>query len=76
MIVEQNVLTHPAANDTSAPDSWHEWQLQVLSVIRADFRRVLDEVEWDDIDWEAWRPLYEQGSSPRDAVRNAFGRVA
>jgi|GEM_PF-978514 hypothetical protein len=57
-------------------EHWQAWQHEVLTVIRTDFRNLLDAVEFDDIDWEAWRPLYEQGCSPREAVRNAFGRVA
>ncbi len=74
--MKQNLFIHPASNEASVDDRWHEWQLEVLSVIRSDFRSVLDDVEWDDIDWDAWRSLYEQGSSARDAVKNAFGRVA
>jgi len=57
-------------------DRWHQWQLDVLDVIRSDFSNILDSVEWDDIDWEAWRPLFEEGCSPQDAVQNAFGQVA
>jgi hypothetical protein len=55
--------------------SWDEWQHRVLDTIQTDFHGVLDRIEWDDIDWDAWRPLFEQGASARDAVRNAFGKV-
>jgi hypothetical protein len=76
-IVKQNFLSRPRSDDSiGTHERWHVWQQEVLSVIHSDFRNVLDTVEWDDIDWDAWRPLFEQGYSPRDAVRNAFGRVA
>ncbi len=76
-IVKQNILSHPRSDDSvSTSERWNEWQHEVLSVIDSDFRNVLDTVEWDDIDWDAWRPLFEQGCSAQDAVRSAFGRVA
>jgi hypothetical protein len=55
---------------------WLQWQHDVLKVIQSEFCSVLDRVEWDDIDWDAWRPLYERGCSAQVAVRSAFGRVA
>ena len=46
--------------------SWQEWQQAVVQLIRDDFRQVLtEEVGEEDVDWDAWRPLYEQGLSPR-----------
>ncbi len=75
--VKQNVVSPPTSGKSiGTEERWHVWQHEVLSVIHSDFRNVLDTVEWDDIDWDAWRPLFEQGCSARDAVRNAFGRVA
>lgn len=52
--------------------SWHEWQHAVVKLIRRDFSEVLTEVGEDDVDWDAWRPLYEQGLTPREAVADAF----
>jgi hypothetical protein len=52
--------------------SWSEWQQAVVGLIRRDFSEVLTEVGEDDVDWDAWRPLYEQGLSPREAVADAF----
>ena len=52
--------------------SWFEWQRAVVAMIRRDFSEVLTEVGEDDVDWDAWRPLYEQGLSPRAAVADAF----
>ena len=57
-------------------DPWNDWQQQVVAVIREDFRGVLDEVGEDDIDWETWRPFYDQGCSPVAAVDRAFLRDA
>jgi hypothetical protein len=55
-------------------DPWSDWQQQVVAVIRRDFHDVLDEVGADDIDWEAWRPLYDKGHSAESAVDRAFLR--
>jgi hypothetical protein len=52
--------------------AWSEWQQAVVGLIRRDFSEVLTEVGEDDVDWEAWRPLFEQGLSPRDAVADAL----
>jgi hypothetical protein len=73
IIVNHNFHSH-AGRDTD--ERWQYWQQEVLAVIRTDFRHVLAGIEWDDIDWAAWRPLYEQGCSPKEAVHNAFGQVA
>ena len=55
-------------------ESWFDWRLGVVEIIRADFRDVLENVGEDDIDWEAWRPLFEQGRTPKAAVDSAFLR--
>ena len=53
--------------------SWQEWQQAVVSQIRRDFRQVLTEdVGAEDFDWDAWRPFYEQGLSPAQAVVDAL----
>lgn len=54
--------------------SWHQWRASVVAVIRWDFRDVLDQVEDNDVDWDAWRPLFEEGRSPQAAVDRAFLR--
>jgi hypothetical protein len=53
-------------------DSWPEWQQAVVALIRRDLSDVLNEVREEDVDWDAWRPLYDQGLSPRAAVADAF----
>ena len=57
-------------------DPWTDWQQQVVAIIRKDFHDVLDEVGEDDIDWESWRPFYEQGCTAETAVDKAFLRGA
>ena len=55
-------------------EAWGEWRAGVVAVIRYDFRDVLDRVDDSDIDWDAWRPLYDEGRSPQAAVDRAFLR--
>ena len=55
-------------------ESWADWRQQVVALIRCEFQDVLPDVCEEDIDWEAWRPLYEEGRSPRAAVDHAFVR--
>lgn len=54
--------------------SWCQWRAGVVAVIRCDFRDVLDQVDDSDVDWDAWRPLFEEGRSPQAAVDRAFLR--
>jgi hypothetical protein len=54
--------------------SWLQWRAGVIAEIRYDFREVLQDVNDADVDWDAWRPLYEEGRSPRAAVDRAFLR--
>ena len=55
-------------------ESWQQWRASVVAVIRFDFRDVLDNVGEADIDWDAWRPLYDEGRTPQAAVDRAFLR--
>jgi len=55
-------------------ESWLQWRAGVVAVIRFDFSDVLEEVADNDIDWDAWRPLYDEGRSPQAAVDRAFLR--
>jgi hypothetical protein len=54
--------------------SWLQWRAGVVAQIRYDLCEVLPDVQDADIDWDAWRPLYEEGRSPRAAVDRAFVR--
>jgi hypothetical protein len=55
-------------------DPWVHWRQGVVAAIRAAFRGVLDDIEEGDIDWEAWRSLYDEGRPPQAAVDRAFLR--
>ncbi|MBL8272124.1 hypothetical protein [Steroidobacter sp.] len=59
-------------NNNADTTTWYEWQGAVVNLIRTDLSEVLTEVGEQDVDWDAWRPLYEQGLSPREAVADAF----
>lgn len=54
-------------------DTWVHWRAGVVAELRRDLQGVL-EVDEDDVDWDAWRPLFEEGRSPRAAVDRAFVR--
>ena len=72
-----NEVIHPNQDFLAlAEEGWTRWQAEVLQMIHADFGGVLESVSWDDVDWNAWRPLFDQGYSACEAVRSAFGRVA
>jgi hypothetical protein len=57
-------------------DSWAHWREQIVAVIRTEFPEILQDIGQDDIDWDAWRPLFDRGLSALAAVDNAFLRVA
>ena len=54
--------------------SWAQWQLAVVALLRADFSEVLQHIGFDEVDWDAWRGLYEEGRTPRAAVDRALER--
>ena len=54
--------------------AWEEWQAGVVTVLRADFHDVVHDISSEDIDWDAWRPLYDEGRSPQSAVSRALLR--
>lgn len=55
-------------------ETWNDWQYEVVAIIRVEYEDVLNDLESEDIDWDAWRPLYDQGRSPRAAVEWALAR--
>ena len=59
-------------NNNAVTNTWCEWQQAVVELIREDFSEVLTEVGEEDVDWDAWRPLYDRGLSPGQAVAEAF----
>jgi hypothetical protein len=55
-------------------ESWTDWRQGVVAVIRTEFRDIFNEIDDADIDWEAWRPLFDEGRTPQAAVDKAFVR--
>jgi hypothetical protein len=53
---------------------WLQWQLAVLAVLRADFIGVLQKIDLEEVDWDAWRNFYNEGRTPRAAVDRALER--
>ncbi len=68
-------MAQPAYSNDGPFDAWALWRTQVVSIIREDFPEILQDIDHDDIDWEAWRSLFDQGLNPRAAVDDAFLRV-
>ena len=56
------------------PLSWTQWQREVVALLRADESGVLQAIELDEVDWDAWRTLYSVGRSPRSAIDRALTR--
>ncbi len=53
-------------------DSWQHWQANIVIIIRTEYSDLFPYIRQDEIDWDAWKPLYEQGYSPRIAVEQAI----
>jgi hypothetical protein len=51
---------------------WSQWQSDIVAVIRTDYRDLFPLIRSDEIDWGAWKPLYDQGCSARGAVEQAL----
>jgi hypothetical protein len=56
---------------------WKRWQSDVVVVIRSEYQDLFPLIRTDEIDWQAWQTLYDQGFSAREAVGQALsGSVA
>jgi hypothetical protein len=69
-LLEASQAVRAAANGLG----WAQWQRGVLQLLRAELREVLDVITIDDVGWESWRELYDQGRTPRAAVNRALER--
>jgi hypothetical protein len=54
-------------------DEWQNWRRGVIAEIRDQFSEQLSAIEDDEIDWNAWLPLFLEGCPPRLAVGKACG---
>lgn len=52
--------------------TWMQWKHAVVELIRTDYYELFPHVQMDDIDWDAWRPMFEQGCTPGAAVSGAL----
>jgi len=52
--------------------TWIHWQMEVVEAIRELYHDLFSDIEIGDIDWSAWRQLYDEGRSPLAAVSHAF----
>ena len=53
-------------------NEWQDWRRGVVAEIRNKFHDHFSAIEDDEIDWNAWLPLYLEGCSPPLAVDKAF----
>lgn len=67
-------LDDKAETDSVAAQRWSEWKRAVVSSIRLYLGDALTDISEDDVDWDAWRSLYESGCSPAMAVNRAYLR--
>jgi hypothetical protein len=54
--------------------NWLQWQNAVLALLRTDVIGVLRSIEFDEVDWDAWRNFFIAGLSPRLAIDRALAR--
>lgn len=53
-------------------DAWRSWQRGVITTVCREYRNLFPYLQQNDIDWDAWRPLFEQGYEPVAAVAEAL----
>jgi hypothetical protein len=53
-------------------ETWTEWQIEVVKLLKRDFEEILGQISTEEIDWPAWHPYYQQGRSPRSAIERAL----
>ncbi len=51
--------------------NWPVWKIEIVKALRAHYELFAD-LRQEDIDWEAWKPLYEFGYEPMAAVAEAI----
>jgi hypothetical protein len=61
-------------NITNADATWNTWQQEIVTLLHQELSAILGPVGLTDVDWPAWRPLYEQGHSAKAALDRAFER--
>lgn len=54
--------------------SWVQWQQEVLQLLEQELGEALGQVRLSDVDWYAWRPLFDEGRNARAAIDRALER--
>ncbi|MES1146897.1 MAG: hypothetical protein ABUL52_00735 [Solimonas sp.] len=52
--------------------TWAIWRANVVAAIRSEYSELFPDLHQEEIDWDAWRPLYEEGHSAQAAVALAM----
>jgi len=52
--------------------SWPHWRSEILCIIQREYGELFPELRQDDVDWDAWHPLYANGLSAESAVQQAL----
>jgi hypothetical protein len=60
--------------DEQRAEEWLSWQAGVLAELQSELREHVGDIDDQDVDWDAWLPLFLEGCSPRAAVDKAFVR--
>ncbi len=52
--------------------SWPVWKVEIVTARRHVHHELFADLQQEDIDWEAWKPLYEFGYEPDAAIAQAI----
>ena len=48
---------------------WKQWKDGVLYLMRTKYRMAFGDIKSSDMDWEAWKEMYDDGLTPDDAIQ-------
>ncbi|HEX2584700.1 MAG TPA: hypothetical protein VHL14_06185 [Steroidobacteraceae bacterium] len=51
---------------------WALWRSEIIRVIQREYGDLFSQLRQDEVDWEAWLPLYADGLSAESAVHQAL----
>lgn len=58
-----------------AADLWSRWQREVVTTVREHYPDLFQFLRQEDIDWDAWRPLFDEGYDAEQAVNQALSGI-
>ena len=47
---------------------WGKWKEEVLYLMRTKYRMAFGDIKPSDMDWEAWKEMYDDELAPDDAI--------